>query len=107
VVFGDAVQCVSGRTFGRGEGPYSWWCIPIRPHRELRGCTVELEISSRRYDMLWITPLQDGPQKCVDLYPSRWVKVPLAARCEIDGALTIHPRTQPAFTLSERFGSGN
>jgi hypothetical protein len=76
IVFGDAIQL--------GSKTISWWHIPIKATREMRGCTVSGHCDGRPFDLSWRIR-QDPLVRRTDLYPEAWVLIPLVARSDKDG----------------------
>src|ERR1700728_225357 len=101
IAFGDPIQRVKGRASESTENQFSWWHIPIKSPREIRGCTATAELLAVRYEMGWIIKEGDTPQRRIDLFPEQWVTLPLVARSEIDGALVANPRTRHGFHIGK------
>jgi hypothetical protein len=96
ILFADAIQRINGTE----DSDLSWWHVPISVTQELRFCIVELQINSRRFEMLWSVGHGDKPQRRVDLAKNDIVNVPIAARAETENrALSAHPRILPTFPL--------
>jgi hypothetical protein len=99
IAFGDAVQGINPRN--EKEAECSWWHIPVTANEELRFCKVQLQLdTSRNFEMLWSVGHGDKPSIRIDLAPNDTIRIPIAARCESDGALTGHPNLLEQFRLS-------